>query len=146
MPECHWHRGVETEVSCPECGRYMCPKDMVATPVGYKCRDCARPLKGQRAYVKPRQLVLAVLAAFGVALVGGLALGAAGLGFFYVALLYGVAVAYAARRASGGHRGPLIAAIAGAAAALGALLGAFSLLGVAFAAVGAVGYSLANRP
>ena len=33
--------------SCTECGRYICPKDMVETPVGYKCRECARPAAGQ---------------------------------------------------------------------------------------------------
>lgn len=145
MPECHWHRGVHTEVSCPECGRYMCPKDMVATPVGYKCKECARPAKGQLAYVKPRQIAFAALAALAAAVVGGLALGAAGLGFFYVALLYGAAVAYSARRASGGHRGALMAALSGTAAALGAVLGAFSPAGVAFAVAGAVGFSLIGR-
>ena len=40
MPECAFHQGVETNVSCTECGRYICPKDMVDTPVGYKCREC----------------------------------------------------------------------------------------------------------
>ena len=43
MPECAFHPGVETEVRCAECERPICPKDMVPTPVGYKCKICAKP-------------------------------------------------------------------------------------------------------
>jgi hypothetical protein len=144
VAECSYHPGVETNVSCAECGRAICPKDMVATPVGYKCPDCARPAAGQLAYVKPRQLVLGALAALGAALVGGLLLGAVHMTFFLVSILYGALVAEAARRGSGGHRGVTIAAVAGVAAALGSWVGGFSLVGMGLAVAGAVGYTLAN--
>lgn len=145
MAECTFHPGVETNVTCAECDRPICPKDMVPTPVGFKCKDCARPTKGQVQYVKPRQLAYGAVAAFGVALPGGLLMGMWGLGFFYIEILYGVLIAEAARRASGGHRGPVIAGVAGAAAAAGSLLGGFGTLGLVLSVAGAVGYALANR-
>lgn len=144
MPECSFHPGVETNVACAECGRAICPKDMVPTPVGYKCPVCAKPAKGQLEYVKPRQLALGAAAAFAAAIVGGLLLGAIGYAFFLITLLYGALVAEAARRGSGGHRGPKIAAVAGAAAALGGFVGGFDLLGVALGVAGAVAYSYQN--
>ncbi|MBA4370639.1 MAG: hypothetical protein C0418_03555 [Coriobacteriaceae bacterium] len=144
MPECSFHPGVETNVACAECGRAICPKDMVPTPVGYKCPGCAKPAKGQLSYVKPRQLAIGAAAALAAAIVGGLVLGSIGLTFYLVTLLYGVLVAEAARRGSGGHRGPAIAAVAGAAAALGGFVGGFGLLGVVLGVMGAVAYSYQN--
>lgn len=145
MPACHWHPKVETNVACPDCERFMCPKDMVETPVGYKCRECARPAKGQTAYVKPRQSVLAALAALVTAAILGFVLAFAGSHFFLVPLLYGVAVAEAARRGSGGHRGPVIAMIAGAASALGSLIAfGFDPLSICLAIAAAVVYASRN--
>lgn len=119
MPECHWHPGVETNVSCPDCGRYMCPKDMVDAPVGYKCRECGRS-RIVRGGVKPRQLLLSF--AFG----GAAALVAAPLaGFipflFLGAIAYGAAVGEATRRGGGGHRTWQFVAVAAVCALAGAL-------------------------
>jgi membrane associated rhomboid family serine protease len=38
---CYRHPNRETRVSCPECGRGLCPDCMVYTPVGIKCADHA---------------------------------------------------------------------------------------------------------
>ena len=57
MPSCAFHPDVETSLRCAECDRYICPRDMVATPVGYKCRECARPAAGQLRGASTRQLV-----------------------------------------------------------------------------------------
>ena len=125
MPECSFHPGVETEMRCAECERYICPKDMVSTPVGYKCRVCAKPERSQYVVVKPKQFLLAVLAAGAAGILGGLLMAFFGGGFFSLILgfMWGSATAEAARRASGGHREWSIGAAVVVAIGLGVLLG-----------------------
>ena len=43
---CAVHTTVETNLRCNKCGRLMCTKCAVLTPVGYRCREC---VKGQQA-------------------------------------------------------------------------------------------------
>ncbi len=119
-----------------ECGRYICPKDMVPTPVGYKCPICAKPAPSQYILVKPKQAagaaVLAILAAYG----GGLLLIVMPIHFLFITAAWGALVGEAARRGSGGHRGPIIAGIAGVAVvAVGLLLG-FWLLDIVLGVIG----------
>ncbi len=117
MPQCSFHPGVETEMRCAECERPICPKDMVSTPVGYKCPICARPARSQFVVVKPGQMVRATLAGLAAGIGGGVLLAFFAGGFFGIILgfLWGSGTAEAARRASGGHRewSVGIAAIAG---------------------------------
>ena len=138
MAECAFHPGVQTEVSCGECGRPICPRDMVDTPVGYKCPICARPKRTQYVYVKPKQLAggfaLGLVAGVG----GGVLLGLFGLTFFLVSFLWGVMVGEVVRRGAGGHRGPVMAAVAAGAVVLGALFGGLSWLGMGMGVLGAV--------
>ena len=124
MPECSFHPGVETEVRCTECERYICPKDMVETPVGYKCPVCARPARSQWAVVKPGQLVRASVAGGAVGIFGGVVL--AFLPFFgiFSGFLWGTATAEATRRASGGHREWAVGIVAVVAIVLGMFAGA----------------------
>lgn len=137
MAECSFHPGVETEVSCPECGRYICPKDMVSTPVGYKCRVCAKPAKGQYIYVKPRQLAAAAAAAALAGVGGALLIGVLGMNSLIIDALWGFAVAQAARRASGGHRGNVVAAVAVGGIVAGGLVGSVGLFGILIASIAA---------
>lgn len=122
MPECHWHPGVETGVSCPDCERYMCPKDMVSTPVGYKCRECGRA-KIRMGGIKPKQVALA--AAFGLAAAIVLAPLSRFVPFLFLGTLaFGGLVGEATRRGAGGHRTWEFAAVAAVCAALGVLVSA----------------------
>lgn len=43
---CTVHPTVETTLRCNKCGRPMCIKCSVRTPVGYRCKEC---VKGQQA-------------------------------------------------------------------------------------------------
>ncbi|MBN2847700.1 MAG: hypothetical protein JXP72_04520 [Coriobacteriia bacterium] len=122
MPECTFHRGVETSVRCVECDRPICPKDFVPTPVGYKCPDCARPLPSARRTVKPRQLVLATLAALGVGVVGMLVVGLLGYRSWLLAIAVGLLTAEVTRRTSGGHRSTPVAVVAAVGVGTGALV------------------------
>lgn len=145
MPQCAFHPGTETNVRCVECDRYICPKDFVPTPVGYKCKECAKPLPSARRTVKPRQLLLAALAAAGVGIGGAFLLAFAGFYSWLGAILLGIATGEAARRASGGHRTGQIAAVAGIMAVVGTRLTYMSLLSTIIAAGVAVFFVTSNR-
>lgn len=40
--QCATHPSVETELACSRCGKPICPRCLVVTPVGARCRECAR--------------------------------------------------------------------------------------------------------
>jgi hypothetical protein len=145
MPECAFHPGVETNVRCVECDRYMCPKDFVTTPVGYKCRECARQLRSARREIKPKQLAISVVAALAVGVGGALALAMLGFYWWLATIALGALTGEAARRGSGGHRGSAIAAVAGSSALLGTFLAGFGVLQMALATGAAVLYVTSNR-
>lgn len=146
MAECAFHPGVETEVRCTECERPICPKDMVSTPVGYKCRECAKPVRSARQYVKPRQWAIGVAAGMAAGVGGGVVLGwVLGFGFWFAYLGFGLLVGEAVRRGTGGHRTPGVAALAGTCAFLGSVIGAFGPLGLAISTAAAAFYVLSNR-
>lgn len=149
MPQCAFHPQVETNVRCVECDRYICPRDMVATEVGYKCPQCARPAGRQLGGVKPRQYALAVAYALGAGVIGGLVIGQL-LGIIHIfpwlfMLLFGAGIGEAARRGAGGHRTPQIAAVGVVGAVIGAFVGSFGLFGVLLAGIGAGFAVLQNR-
>ena len=145
MPQCAFHPNVETSVRCVECDRPICPKDFVTTPVGYKCKECARQLPSARRVVKPRQLALAALASAGAGIGGAFLIAITGLGFWLVTILLGMLTGEAARRASGGHRSAAIAAVAGAGVLLGTFLAGLGLAAMAISTVAAVLYVTSNR-
>lgn len=145
MPQCAFHPGVETNVRCVQCDRYMCPKDYVPTPVGYKCKECARQLPSARRVVKPKQLALALAAALGAGIAGAVLVRLIGYGLFLVPMLLGILTAEAARRASGGHREIAIAVIAGAGVLIGCVIAGLGIAQMAIATVTAVVYTLQNR-
>jgi tetrahydromethanopterin S-methyltransferase subunit C len=39
--QCAMHPDVETELACSRCGKAICPRCLVHTPVGARCRECA---------------------------------------------------------------------------------------------------------
>lgn len=39
--QCATHPDVETELACSRCGKAICPRCLVHTPVGARCRECA---------------------------------------------------------------------------------------------------------
>jgi hypothetical protein len=123
VPRCSYHPDVETEMRCAECGKPICPKEMVLTPVGYKCPEDARPERSQYVLVKPKQLVRAILVGLGVGILGGLMIAAIGWGGFLLGIVWGSATSEAVRRASGGHRGGTVGAVAAVSLGAGWLAG-----------------------
>jgi hypothetical protein len=138
MARCFYHPDVETGVTCTTCGKPICPKEWVDTPVGYKCPDHGRPKRSQYIYVKPKQLVGGAALGLLAGVLGGWLLGMFGFTFFLISWAWGALVGEAVRRGSGGHRGPIMAAVAAICVVAGGLLGQIGLLGIGLAIVGVV--------
>ena len=109
---CATHPDVETGLSCNRCGKYICPRCMVQTPVGARCRDCGRVQKSPIYDVKPQQYAVATTVAILVGAVTGVAwafmLGVIGWIFFLpwllaagVGYVIGEAVSVSANRRRG---------------------------------------------
>ena len=65
MATCYRHPDRETNVSCSNCGRPICPDCMTPTPVGMRCPECARertPVKTMRSMQTEPRVVFALLA------------------------------------------------------------------------------------
>jgi hypothetical protein len=94
--QCATHPNVETELACSRCGKPICPRCMVQTPVGARCRECAQVRRLPTYNIAPTTFGRAIAGAVGGAVALGLAWG-----FFnaITALFYGfvagIAIGYA---------------------------------------------------
>jgi hypothetical protein len=114
--QCATHPSVETELACSRCGKPICPRCLVITPVGARCRDCAR-LRRLPTYQLGSTFILRGL---GAALAAGAAAGALwgfllpfGVGAFiglFVGLALGYAVGESVSWAANRKRGPALQA------------------------------------
>ena len=93
---CARHPNVETYLRCGRCNTPICPRCLVQTPVGARCRDCANVSRLPTVDVPIayflRGLAAAVVAGFAVGIVWGYILPArAGiLGFFLIFFAMGI--------------------------------------------------------
>lgn len=58
---CAVHTTVETGLKCNKCGRYMCVKCAVKTPVGYRCRECVYQQQSAFFTASTRDYIVAFL-------------------------------------------------------------------------------------
>ena len=122
---CAKHPKEPTAVTCATCGKPICPRCMVATPVGMKCKDCTTSRNIQLFKISPARLLLTAL----VSIVAGVPAGLLSyLGFFVIFLAagYGYLAGNVILRVSGMKRGLKLEIVAGAGVVIGAL--AFRLL------------------
>ena len=68
---CAVHTTVETGLKCNKCGRYMCVKCAVKTPVGYRCKQCVNQQQQGFYTAKPTDYVIATVVAFIIGLPAG---------------------------------------------------------------------------
>jgi len=116
--QCATHPSVETELACGKCGRAICPRCLVHTPVGARCRDCANLRKLPQYSISPSFMLRAV----GAGLVAGAALGGLwglilpfNLGFFlgfFVGLGLGYAMGEVVSIAANRKAGPPLQVVA----------------------------------
>jgi hypothetical protein len=69
--ECFYHPGTETALRCGKCERPICARCVVFTPVGARCRECARLRRLPTYTLTPLYLARAA----GAAVVAGIVLG-----------------------------------------------------------------------
>lgn len=69
---CHYHPNTPTELRCNRCGKYICIRDAVLTPVGYRCRDCVREQQGIFYNSVPADYIIAAVITFPIAYIAGL--------------------------------------------------------------------------
>ena len=94
--QCAKHPNIETNLACGKCGKPICTKCMVQTPVGIRCKDCAK-LKSLPTYqVSSSYYFRAVGAGIGIALVGGFIWMAVNLilPFFFLRLFIAAGIGY----------------------------------------------------
>ena len=72
VTHCSAHPDVETELRCSRCDKPICPRCLVQTPVGARCRECANLRRPPMYQIPPAYYIRG----FGAALLAG---GAAGL-------------------------------------------------------------------
>lgn len=118
---CANHPQTPTRLRCNKCGKLICTKCAVRTPVGYRCRECVR--SQQQIFETARwydYLVAAVISLPLGALSAGL-LGNLGFFMFFLAPVAGGITAEIVRAAVRRRRGKHLTLAAAAAFALGAL-------------------------
>lgn len=91
---CSYHPDVMTGLGCGKCGRYICPKCMVHTPVGARCQDCASVAKHPTYDIKTLHYVRAIFAGAVSSVVGGFIWGLIAANLAFTGLLLGIGMGY----------------------------------------------------
>ncbi len=94
---CATHPDVETSLRCGKCGKPICPRCMVQTPVGARCRECAKLYKLPTYRMSSGYFLRAFGAALGMAVVVGAVWGIieSFLPFRFFTLIIGAGIGYA---------------------------------------------------
>ena len=94
--KCATHPDVETNLRCGKCGKPICPKCLVQTPVGARCPNCARLYRLPTFRVSTQYYLRAVGVGLGMAVVCGIAWGAirAVMPFLYLNLILAPGIGY----------------------------------------------------
>jgi ABC-type dipeptide/oligopeptide/nickel transport system permease component len=100
---CAAHPDTETTLRCGKCGKPICPRCMVQTPVGARCPDCARLHKLPTYRVSAGYYLKASGAALGMAIATGLVWGVIGnyLPFILLNLILAAAAGWAIGEVTG---------------------------------------------
>lgn len=135
---CAAHPSVETYLRCGRCERPICPRCMIQTPVGARCRDCAQLRRLPMFQVGWKDYLRGAAGALGAGLAGGIVLTLIQSqlpfgGLIVVALLagYGYLVGEATARVVPRKRGTGLGTVATVAVVLGLALARAGFLIVA---------------
>ena len=135
--KCAYHPEVETNLRCGKCGKPICPKCMVQTPVGARCPDCAGLYRLPTYSVSTQYYLRAIGTGLGMAIVCGLLWGVVG-GWlpFNLNLLLAPGIGYAIGEVTSlsvnRKRGTGLAVVAGVGVAISYLLSIFVPWGSGF--------------
>lgn len=123
---CANHPNTETILRCSRCGKPICVRCVVQTPVGGRCRECANLKKAPIFLVGPRRYAKATGYGLLAAIVGGLAWASLGNAFglsILLLVLLGYLVGEAVSRGAEGRISRILSAMAGAFTVLSAVVG-----------------------
>jgi hypothetical protein len=132
---CATHPEVETNLRCGKCGKPICPRCMVQTPVGARCRECAKLSKLPTYRISTIYYLRAVGTALVMAIVCGIIWGIIEkyllsyfFGFFSLILAAGVgyAIGEVVSRSVNRKRGRWLAVAGGIAVVISYLVNIFS--------------------
>ena len=102
---CYYHPNTPTELRCNKCGKYICLKDAVRTPVGYRCKSCVKEQQDIFYNATPLDYVLTVLIACPIAFIGALIVPRLSFFAIFVGPFVGIGIAEAIRLATNKRRG-----------------------------------------
>jgi hypothetical protein len=92
---CATHPDVETALGCSRCGKPICGRCLVHTPVGARCMECAQVKKVPTYNVQKGTLGRAIAAGAGAGIAVGLLWGFFNpLTYFFFGIIAGLAVGY----------------------------------------------------
>ena len=72
---CPRHPNTETNLRCGRCEELICPRCMVHTPVGARCRDCAQVRRLPTFQVSKGLMARAIAVGLALGVVGGIVVG-----------------------------------------------------------------------
>ena len=105
---CHYHPTVETELRCNKCGKFICPKDAVLTPVGYRCKSCVKEQQDIFFTATPLDYGIAAGVSLVLSAIAAFILPAIGFFAIFAAPVAGGIIAEGVFRATGKRRGRYI--------------------------------------
>jgi hypothetical protein len=124
---CTVHPNVETGLRCNKCGRHMCVKCAVKTPVGYRCRQCIKQQQAGFFTATSRDYIVAAVVSFVLALPTAYVLLQTGL---FLIIILGIPaggfIGELVHRAVGKRRGEYTWAVAAGAIVIAALIATLS--------------------
>jgi hypothetical protein len=122
---CENHPQVETTLRCSRCEKPICVKCAVATPTGYKCRECVRGIQKTFETAEWYDYPLSIILASVISFLGSIVIGL--FGFFTIIItifgapLIGTFIAEVVRSITKKRRSMRLFRIVAIAAALGAM-------------------------
>jgi hypothetical protein len=119
---CYRHPDRETWVRCGRCDRPICPRCAMQGPVGFRCRDCGKPVNDPLTSFTTPQLVLGGLLALGAGTVGAMIGLQLGFWSIFVGFFGGGIIADLVMRVTGFKRGPVMVGILVGGIAVGTLI------------------------
>ena len=117
---CYRHPDRETWVRCGRCDRPICTACAMQGPVGFRCRDCGKPVRDPMA-LEPAQAVLAVAVSFGGGLLAAFISGRFGFFALFVAFFAGGLIAEGITRVVGYKMSPVLGGLVYGGIVVGAL-------------------------
>jgi hypothetical protein len=122
---CANHPNEETYVRCSKCGKPICARCRVSTPVGFRCFECAQLQVLPTYAIGTDYYLKAAVAGLVVAGALGLVMGFLPAWEFWVALAIGIAVPEAVAIAANQKRGPGLQMVGMACVAFGFIVSRF---------------------